>query len=183
MLKRFFLVVLLLCLSGSVQAQEVPTPGQISSAIHHLLRTNKSHILMKNEEKLTEYSTYFVNAATMTKVPWRILVVIVFCESTFRSKAVGSRGEVGLGQLHGRAVESCSEALGMKVDLTDPETNLKCTALWLAKSMRDCRGSVAGGLTRYASGGVCVAEKGGALDVKIKKRIDLIEELKKVVPE
>jgi soluble lytic murein transglycosylase-like protein len=75
-----------------------------------------------------------------------LLVALIRRESHCRPDAIGAHGEVGLGQLHGRARNGLSRAA-----LRDPATNLMATARWLAL-METWAGGTFAGLGAYNTG-------------------------------
>jgi hypothetical protein len=75
-----------------------------------------------------------------------LLVTLIRRESHCRPDAIGKRGEVGLGQLHGRARNGLSRKA-----LLDPATNLMTTARWLAL-MEVWAGGTFAGLGAYNTG-------------------------------
>lgn len=62
-----------------------------------------------------------------------LLAGITFRESSWRPEAIGSRGEVGLFQLHGRALAGVPPLMAM-----EPETNVRLGRQWLDYAARVC---------------------------------------------
>lgn len=90
-----------------------------------------------------------------------LLASLTFRESSWQSKAIGRRGEMGLGQLHGAALAGESRESAM-----DPDVNLRLTLAWLRRCSALCRlaehGEDEAALSAYA-GLRCRPSRGAAM--------------------
>lgn len=64
--------------------------------------------------------------------PW-LVSAVAFRESAFRTAAIGARGEIGLMQVHGLALQGASRA-----DALVPATNVRLGVLWLRRAREVC---------------------------------------------
>jgi soluble lytic murein transglycosylase-like protein len=96
-----------------------------------------------------------------------LLTSMVFSESSCNPNAVGSHGEIGLGQIMptGPAANGLSRA-----QLRDPSTNLDTTARWMAICRIQCGGDLGLALGAYNSGG-CVRSKYAKRVLDLVKRV------------
>jgi len=102
--------------------------------------TNHPMYRQKNQAEFVE-NLYLAGAEY--NLPETLLPTVTFLESSYRMNAIGSRGEVGLTQVHGNAKKDC--------DLTTQLGQLRCGAMWLRKAHDAC-GTWEGALTMYATG-------------------------------
>lgn len=96
-----------------------------------------------------------------------LLTAVVFSESSCVPNAVGSHGEIGLGQIMptGPAANGLTRA-----QLRDPATNLDTSAKWLAVCKVQCGGDLGLALGAYNSGG-CVRSKYAKRVLALVKRV------------
>ena len=76
---------------------------------------------------------------------------VIKIESNYDPKVIGKRGEYGLGQI------LCSTAKGEGFkgkcrELSDPETNLEYTMLYLSEALKIAGGDICGASTVYSAG-------------------------------
>lgn len=95
----------------------------------------------------TEIVRSAVAAGQRHDLPPSLLLSMAFFESSYRSTAIGTRGELGLLQVGEQARRVC-----LCPDIqTDIQTQIDCGACWLARARRAC-GNLRGALTMYAVG-------------------------------
>ncbi len=175
---KFFLVILFFtliiadrCLSFETETEV----DRVSQMVERLLR-GTSRKLATDEERRREFAGLIVAAAEEYDTPPGLLTGMSFRESSFRSTAVGfKRGEVGLLQIHGRALTSCP----YKDEIDDPANQLLCGSRWLRIGFDVCGGTWEGALTAYASG-KCKPPNNRTRRV-VADRLRLWEKLKKYV--
>ena len=121
---------------------------RVSHMVEELLR-GSPRVLGKDEEKRRRFAGWIVAAAEEYETPPGLLTGMSFRESSFRSTAVGyKRGEIGLLQIHGRALTTCPH----KDTIEKPESQLRCGSRWLRVAYDLCGETWEGALTAYASG-------------------------------
>lgn len=97
-----------------------------------------------------------VEAATEFGVDPRIVATTVYRESDCYAEALGSSGEIGLGQVHPRVWVATLVKKGIlhhQEDLWDPQTNLRATAFILACLHRRSAGDLEQVFRRYNGSG------------------------------
>ena len=105
--------------------------------------------------KHAELAPMIERVADSRRVDPVLLTAVVFSESSCNANAIGSHGEVGLGQI----MPSGPAANGLtRAQLRGPETNLDATARWLAACSVQCGGDLGLALGAYNSGG-CVRSR------------------------
>lgn len=99
----------------------------------------------RDADEIREYAGVFVAAceAARSPLPTReecpsLLAAIAFRESSWRETARGSRGEVGLMQLHGLALGALRRH---PERAEDPATNVRLGVAWLTYAQHVCRRS------------------------------------------
>lgn len=84
-------------------------------------------------------------------VPAKFAHAIVTVESSYNPKALGSNGEIGLGQISCRTAKSIG-FVGSCERLYDPSTNLKYTMIYLRKALDITNDNQCYAATLYSSG-------------------------------
>lgn len=109
------------------------------------------------------------DAGEMYNAPPALLLSMAFHESSYRSDAVGDRGEIGLLQVgeQARAVCVCD-------DIQTPRGQMMCGACWLSRAIDVC-GNMDRGLTMYATGS-CSSSSAHVARI-VQSRIRLYREL------
>ena len=122
---------------GDVQAEPVDTvrAQQLAKAMLDWQPTTRVH-----EDKLREYAGLFVAACKRMRQPIpdrdgcpELLAAVTFRESSWQERAIGSRGEVGLFQVHGLALSGVPPTMAL-----DPATNVRLGVQWLDYAARMC---------------------------------------------
>jgi len=122
---------------GDVQAEpvDVVRAQQLAKAMVDWQPTRA-----RDADKLREYAGLFVRACGRMQAPLpnaercpELLAAIAFRESSWRENAIGSRGEVGLMQLHGLALHGQPPTRAL-----DPVLNVRLGARWLDYAGRLC---------------------------------------------
>lgn len=122
---------------------------EVNKAIKWLTRLVPKHPVQKNKKWRSELSAYIVEASYEYDLEPLLVTAVVFLESSFRKKAIGSdRPSIGLMQVHGVALNGCK-------DLDTAEGQLLCGSKWLRFCIDECEGSIAGGLALYGNGNTC----------------------------
>jgi len=98
-----------------------------------------------------------LTASAESNVPALFLTGLFFRESSFRKAVLegrrrGTRGEMGLGQLHGVAKWWCQKS-GFNLKTINGQA--RCSAGWLDRCRKQCDGSLEQGFARYATGRSC----------------------------
>ena len=83
-----------------------------------------------------ELASWFLEAADEQGHDPRLLVAMAMRESSLHHDVTGSRGEVGLMQIHGAAVRLRPE--GCDPDLESPRCQVRTGAAWLSVAKRTC---------------------------------------------
>ena len=129
-------------------ATNTDTNTNIAAAIKWLLRSNPRHQLMTDSRALEEMVMDIQSASDEYGQNPFLITAMTFKESTFRPRARGKRGEVGLIQVGYHVQEEC-EADDFDLDLAIDQ--LRCGARHLKSQTKRCRG-LWGGLVSYATG-------------------------------
>jgi len=132
------------------------------------------HATLKNENLKTDISQAVFDASIAYDIDPAIILSTMWIESRLdnkvaRLKKTGLRGELGLMQILPKGV--CSQ----KCDLSNVNGQIMCGAKCLKMNIDACNGSVLYGISRYKSGGKCMATKAG------KQRYKLYKILQKVL--
>lgn len=114
-----------------------------------------------------EVSGYFAAAGNEYNIPWNLMIYYGEREASLDHTRVGTRGEVGYCQAHGKARKTC-EAAGY--DPTTRRGGTYCMALLMDMGIRRC-GSVVRGLGWYMSGSC------GKANEKARKRLRACERI------
>lgn len=152
---------------------------RIKFFIKEEIKLERNHILLRDDEKLTETAKIISDVAEQTNLDWEVIFAIISFESKFKYTAKAKdRPTVGLMQMHGRAWSYCSEVLERKVYFTDPEDQVLCGSIWLQHSIEECKDKLDHGIARYATGYMC--DYSGSISVKfiVDRRLKLINKLK-----
>ena len=145
----------------------------VQKVLYEFVKTNKKHPLYNNENLRREFSRMILTASEKSEVPWELILIVSFCESSFRPEVIGSsHGEVGVMQLNGSMPwKHCREKEKRKLDKTSAMDQYVCGSHWLRFSIESCDGSIYQGLSKYATGGVCSPKKNGSLDYLVRRRV------------
>lgn len=128
---------------------EPVTVSDIDAAIAWLTREVPANPMQRHPVARAEMSAAIHSAAAETKLDPYLLAYQIYKESSYDHGSSGTLGEVGLGQQHGVLLNRCVRV--WKLDMTRVSGQVLCTAKNLRRCADDC-GSVAHGLTAYASG-------------------------------
>lgn len=109
-----------------------------------------NHPLNKSEDLRVEVAGHFEAAGDKFGILPALLVRWAYEESSLRLDAVGTRGEIGVCQAHGKALKTCRVA---GYDVLTYRGGIYCMAMLMDMGQRRC-GSLERGLYWYASG-VC----------------------------
>ena len=100
---------------------------------------------MVDHEYRSEIAAAICAEAEEHSIPAELLASMAFHESSFDTAAIGTRGEIGLLQVHGAAAAGC--------ELESVQGQVACGAAWLARWREMCpAGGWYGPLVGYASG-------------------------------
>lgn len=124
------------------EADEVAI-SRVSEVILYFMKKAPQRKLAKDETHRMELAADIHYTAKKAGVPDFLWALQTFRESSYRIDAKGSKGEIGMGQAHGKAADGC--------ELETQFGQLTCTANWLAKCREKCE-SWEEALTMYASG-------------------------------
>ena len=98
-----------------------------------------------------KYAPIVAKYARKHGVPPKLAIAIVQIESSFRPKATGSVGEIGLMQVRPRTARGMGYT-GTNAALYDPETNVRMGMKYLAEAHRRGGGTVCGTILKYNAG-------------------------------
>jgi hypothetical protein len=128
-----------------------------------------------------ELATYIVQESQRRDLPWSLVTVMVFKESSFNHKAVGDLGELGLMQILNDDVKRQCKKFGW--DLKTPDGQIKCGTWHLEWCWKvKCKGDIRHGVTFYATGRTCRPDTVHLKDV-VRSRFRLAERLLAVTKE
>lgn len=133
----------------------------VDRGIRYVLQASPCWGIAANAEARRDMATMIAEAAEAAQVPPLLLTVLAKRESSFSKDAIGSRGEVGILQVHGLAARGC--------DLSTAEGQLACGAKWLRKAFDMC-GSWERAIAAYAAG-YCSAPKDSKLATLVLSRL------------
>lgn len=103
--------------------------------------------LVRDEAERERYAGHAIAAGSKYKVDPDLLIVWFFNESSLNPKAEGTRGEIGVSQIHGKRNRSICKAAGHS--LNTPRGQFMCGALLIDMGRRAC-GDLKRGLYTYA---------------------------------
>ena len=132
----------------------------VDRGIRYVLQASPCWGIAANAETRRDMAEMIAEASEAAQVPPLLLTVLAKRESSFSKDAIGSRGEVGILQVHGLAARGC--------DLSTAEGQLACGAKWLRKAFDKC-GTWERAITAYAAG-YCIAPKGSKLATLVLSR-------------
>lgn len=157
---------------GDVQAEpvDVVRAQQLAKAMVDWQPTRA-----RDADRLREYAGLFVRACGRMRAPVpdaekcpELLAAVAFRESSWQPNAIGSRGEVGMFQVHGLALAGVPPTLAL-----DPATNVRLGAQWLDYAARLCVGRdkhAERALSAYAGLG-CVTSRSARLALRYADEI------------
>jgi len=120
----------------------------LSAFILSLIVLAPNHELVRHPELRAEVAGYFMLAGEKYNLEPSLLAYWAWRESWFQVDAVGTRGEIGYAQAHGKALKTCIAA---GLDIKTREGGAHCIGLLLDMGMRMC-GGLERGARWYASG-------------------------------
>jgi hypothetical protein len=126
----------------TVEAEAMRMEDKLDSAILYYLAGSKRHPMAKWDNREALIKDLIVAGNEYGVSPY-LLLTTAFYESSLLISAVGTRGEIGLTQVHGDAKKEC--------ELDTQLGQLMCGARWLKKAHDVC-GYWPGALTMYATG-------------------------------
>jgi hypothetical protein len=132
----------------------------VDRGIRYVLQASPCWGIAANAETRRDMAEMIAEASEAAQVPPLLLTVLAKRESSFSKDAVGSRGEVGILQVHGLAARGC--------DLSTAEGQLACGAKWLRKAFDMC-GTWERAITAYAAG-YCTAPRKSKLATLVLSR-------------
>ena len=103
-----------------------------------------------------DFDAYVVASAWEFDIDPRLLATTVYRESDCNPTALGSSGEIGLGQVHPKIWTKTLQARGIitaSSDLWDPRTNLRASAFILSRVHKAAKGDLHGTFRRYNGSG------------------------------
>jgi len=113
--------------------------------------TRKPNFFERAQMRKDKYSPLIIRQAKEQGVPVKLALAIVEIESSFRVKAKGAAGEVGLMQIRPRTARGMGYRGSTKA-LYDPETNVRYGMKYLAEAHRRGGGSTCGTILKYNAG-------------------------------
>ena len=136
-------VAMLEAVERETEAAEVMNEeDRLNNAILYYLGGAKNHPMSKWDNREALIQDLIIAGDEYGVSPY-LLLTTAFYESSLLMTAVGSRGEIGLTQVHGDAKKEC--------ELDTQLGQLMCGARWLKKAHDVC-GYWPGALTMYATG-------------------------------
>lgn len=144
-MKVFFMALV----AAMVAVHEPVTVEDIDAAIRWLTRSApRSNPMQTDADERMKTARAIHAAAIDTGLDPYLLTAMSFRESSFRTGASGTLGEVGLLQIHGPPLQRC---LNDGMDMSSVDDQVLCSARYLRDRVAQCD-SVTRGLTAYASG-------------------------------
>ena len=140
-MQRLIPLALLLC--GFAAFASEPHSEQYSAAVRSLIAPNPRHRLHDASALNLFVGDVMAASAEAPDVDTWTILTVAFNESSFNPHARGKLSEIGIMQIHGVARQGC--------DLRTQRGQLVCGARLLQDGFEQC-GSMAGSLTRYATG-------------------------------
>lgn len=113
-----------------------------------LLVLNPKHPLNNDEKELNELVQNIEFVADKYTIDASLIAYFAFMESSLKFGKTGKLGEIGYGQIHGKAGEICKK---VNYDINNKKGNLLCMGMLIDMGIRYC-GSIEKGLTWYACG-------------------------------
>jgi hypothetical protein len=107
-----------------------------------------NHPLNRDTELRKDVAGYFEKYGEQYDVDPTLLVNWGYREASLRIDRVGTRGEIGICQAHGKHLRTCKAA---GLDVKTWEGGIHCMAMLIDMDRRWC-GSLEGGLRRYSTG-------------------------------
>jgi hypothetical protein len=176
-------------LAAELEEQPTATPAELEQGITYLLDRDHAAPTDPRRAIAQELSESILAAAQATSTdPW-LITSMAFHESSFQLSACGKKGERGLLQVHGAALENCKR-LGLDPTAHTDQSAL-CGASWLVQAHVQCSmlvrnwdkcrdylkkgqdrahaGACDGALSAYLSGN-CTASDGVATKVSVRLR-------------
>ena len=116
----------------------------------------------------TKRAKVLAHAAAKTSQPM-LVAALCFVESSGRADAVSSKGAIGLCQI----MPDTQAANGFtRKQLFDPEISATLASRWLAIKERECKGDIAGALSRYSGLHDCKSSAYSRRVLKTKRRLE-----------
>ncbi len=114
-------------------------------------RRRGSHWLLRKrgvEAKVRRFAVYADEATIDASFGPALVMAIAWRESGWQEGIVGSRGEIGLMQIHGVALGRWRRRPNL---VWHPALNIRLGVLHLQRAVNDCLGDIAWGLGKYAT--------------------------------
>lgn len=121
------------------------------AAIKRSSKGKKLNFFERAALRKSKYSHIVAKHARAHGVPVHLAMAIIEIESSFRPKATGKLGEVGLMQLRPRTARGLGYRGSMKA-LYDPDTNVRVGMKYLAEAHRRGGGKTCGTILKYNAG-------------------------------
>lgn len=187
--KGVFLLLLLLAILSAVTlvvqeaASDPPVVEQaddsqtVQGAISWLLRGTRP--TDPRHERTPLLASHIEREATYYSVDPYLLLATLFAESSLRLNQEGTIGEVGMGQLHGKArTDALEELRGRGIDSESLQGQVAQSA-WLLQDCKGACGDVQQALSRYLTGR-CRYDPVGKIGKKVRYRWSLAGKLRNI---
>jgi len=138
---------LAVCLAFAAPAQADSEIGDVDAAKVAMKEMRK----MRPPRGLATYKMIMARHAKSHGVPYELVKAVVWHESKYKARAIGSSGERGLMQI----MPATARGLGYRGNvegLHDPEVNIKLGVKYLAKAYRMADGDLCQTVLRYNAG-------------------------------
>jgi len=147
---------------------------QVSRMIKHLMRLAPGKKISRDAEYRGGMARDIVLVSDTVGVPLHLLTFLFYRESSYRTNAEGSKGELGIGQVMSPKKYGC--------DYSTRIGQMKCSAEYLRREYEKCR-TWQGALSSYGSNnGTCRPKKGGTLEKVVRNRMRRWAKLRKAFP-
>lgn len=147
---------------------------QISRMVKHLMRLAPAKKISRDADYRVEVVGEIIQVSDSVRVPLHLLVLVFYLESSFRTQAKGSKGELGIGQVMNPKKYGCDYSIRIG--------QMRCSAEYLRREYEKC-GTWYGALSSYgSSNGTCQPKKGGKLESVVRFRMRKWARLRKAFP-
>lgn len=158
-------------LSNHVMGDPTEPEATISNLIADLMQSAPRRKLARDKGERDKLAGEIVDAAKVYNLDPILITMLAYFESSFHTSDTGGIGEVGIMQMHGRAVTTCPH------DVTTRAGQILCGARWFRLALIKCEDDEAAALTAYASGSC--TPRTVATREKIAYRVRRIERARK----
>ena len=148
------IILLIALLALPAQAARSTYTGELTEYLNDFLKNYPKRLA-----KAKTYIPVVVAVAQYERIDPMLLATVIGLESSWRTNAIGTKGEKGLMQVHGVAAE------GFK--LKKPEDQIRAGAKHLGRCFDKCGPDVAKALACYQTRGFC---NGNLWSAKYRKR-------------